>query len=456
MDDRNATGSWSGYLHQGKVGLLIGLRKINELIEANKDLLDWVIEYESAEDIDIKYGEKVVSRHQVKAYKNAKYPNDYVDVLGILDYEMKDGKRVRTTKGFQIHGFDENGNALPLEVDEDSRYLHTITETLGFDLPKEEFEKLHKRAKYIENPNNIKLYVYPDNNGYCEISCSSNKLMGFCEAEIKKILSSIDHIFKDAEGQHKNIFFALVNALDIEIRRNHIIGEGSYPVLKFSDIYRIITNTEEYKRSNIEFIRERFAESWNIFVDELNESGIPYNCSQEEKILKTVDELYRLDDDHFVQFLKDINPNENTIGNIDTIKNVTDICKLDNLKDIFYYCLLYVTESEFIVNYIGYKEDGGYLLTLINRKPMIVKSVISNIISNSGISNEIFDRSYLINGQIDEIRFGSIIENTVTNSDMENSWKGLATEKDQFINPDMEFITLERATEKLNKGRRGC
>ncbi len=452
MDDRNATGSWSGYLHQGKVGLLIGLQKINELIEKDNDLSDWIIEYESAEDIDIKNGEKVISRHQVKAYKNAKYPNDYADVLGILDYEIKDGKRVRVTKGFQIHDFDENGNAMPLEVDEDSRYLHTITDTLGFGLSKEEFEKLHKRSKYIENLNNIKLYIYPDNNSYCELSSSSNKLMKFCEAEIKKILNSVKHIFKDAEGQHRNIFFALVNALDIEIRRKHILGEGSYPVLKFSDIYRIITDTEEYKRSNIEFIRERFAESWNIFVGELNESGIPYNCSQEEKIITIVDELYRLDDDKFVQFLKDINPNENTVGNIDTMKDVTNLCKLDNLKDIFYHCLLYVTESEFIVDYIGYKEEGGYLLTLINRKPMIVKSVISNIISNSGISNEIFDRSYLINGQIDEVRFGSIIENTVDNSDLENSWKGLATEKDRFINPDMEFITLERAVEKLNEG----
>ena len=58
MDDRNATGSWSGYLHQGKVGLLIGLQKMNELIEKENDLSDWIIEYESAEDFDIKKGNK--------------------------------------------------------------------------------------------------------------------------------------------------------------------------------------------------------------------------------------------------------------------------------------------------------------------------------------------------------------------------------------------------------------
>lgn len=148
------------------------MQKINELIQKGNDLSDWIIEYESAEDIDIKNGEKVFSRHQVKAYKNAKYPNDYVDVLGILTYEVREGKRVRTSKGFQVHGFDENGNALPLEVDENSRYLHTITNTLGFGLSKDKFEKSYEKSKYIENPNNIKLYCYPDNNFYCELSIS--------------------------------------------------------------------------------------------------------------------------------------------------------------------------------------------------------------------------------------------------------------------------------------------
>lgn len=453
MDERNATGSWSGYLHQGKVGILIGLQKINELIMNRNDLNDWNIEYESAEDIDIKNSDKVISRHQVKAYKSAKYPNDYKDVLGVLTYEMHEERRVVKTKGFQIHGFDEFGNSLPTEVDENSRYLHTITDTLGFELSKEEFEKKYQTAKYIDNPNKIKLFVYPDGKKYCELSSGNeDKLKVFCIKEIKKILDFSGHIFKDNEEQQNNIYYALVNALDIEIRKKHILGEGFYPILSFSDIYKIVTSTEKYVKSNIVCIREKFAESWTIFIKELAENSISYDCLQAENVAKITEEIYKWDDDRFVQFLKDINPNENAV----TMEDITKVCKIDNLKDNFFWCLLFVEEAKFHTNYLGYKEDGGYLLTLINRKPALVKSVMKNICNNNELSHTIFDRNYLINNQINGISFRNIIDNTVKECDKENAWKGRATENDKFINPDMKFISVDQTIEKLNGRKKGC
>ena len=151
MDYRNATGSWSGYLHQGKVGLLVGLQKINELITNRDQLDDWIIEYESAEDFDIKKGSEVFSRHQVKAYKDANFPNDYKDVLGILEYE---GRKIKT-KGFKICSFDKDGNSRHIEVDEESRFLHTIRPINGFYMSEKELKKNYPRATFIENTINI-------------------------------------------------------------------------------------------------------------------------------------------------------------------------------------------------------------------------------------------------------------------------------------------------------------
>ena len=67
---RNATPSWSGYIHQGKVGFLVALRQLKKCIDDKVPSYEnYVIRYENAEDFDIvDNNSKVISRHQVKAY----------------------------------------------------------------------------------------------------------------------------------------------------------------------------------------------------------------------------------------------------------------------------------------------------------------------------------------------------------------------------------------------------
>ena len=83
--NRNATPSWSGYIHQGKVGFLVALRQLRECIENNiENLEDYAIRYENAEDFDIVGDDdQVLSRHQVKAYVNGNEREDYSDLFNI-------------------------------------------------------------------------------------------------------------------------------------------------------------------------------------------------------------------------------------------------------------------------------------------------------------------------------------------------------------------------------------
>ena len=453
MDERNATASWSGYLHQGKVGIFLGLRKINELINKPSQTLDkWKIEYESAEDIDIKNVDVVESRHQVKAYKDAKYPNDYKDVLGVLEYKLDTNrKKVIKNKGFRICDFDDDLNPLPIEVNEDSRFLHTITETLGFGLTESEFNNTYKQSKYVKNPNKIKLFKYPNGKKYCALANFNDELRMYCKNEINKILIFENHVFKNNDMQQENILNHIISYLDNEIRKKHNEGGDTYPELGFKEIYNLIISTDTYKKLNIEFIREIFVKSWVSFIQELNDSDIEYNRLHEEKIENIVKEIYTWDDERFIQFLRNINPNEDEIGNIDTIEDIAKVFKIDNLKDVFFQCMLEVKNEEFMVDEIGYEKDGGYLLTAINRPQLKVKSVIKSIIRNSEITNEIFHKSYLINGTIDNIPFDNILDSTSLKNEVRNNWGDLATEKDKFYNPKMKFISVEKAKEKLNR-----
>lgn len=453
MNERNATASWSGYLHQGKVGIFLALQKINELIKKEgQDLNMWKIEYESAEDIDIINAGVVYSRHQVKAYKDAKYPNDYKDVLGVLEYELDvNGKKVIKNKGFRICDFDDSLNQLPIEVNEDSRFLHTVTETLGFGLTEQVFHNNYKNAKYIENPNKIKLFEYPNGKKYCPISGDNDELKIYCMKEINKILVLKNHVFKDNDIQQENILHHIIGRLDNEIRKKHNEGGDKYPELGFKEIYDLTISTDIYKKLNIESIREVFARSWVCFIQELNDNDIEYNRLHEEKITNIAKEIYNFDDNKFIQFLKDINPDEDEIGNIDTIDDVTKVFKIDNMKDVFFQCLLEVRDEEFMIDKIGYEKDGGYILTAINRPQLKVKSIIKSIIRNSQITNEIFDKSYLINGTIDNITFDNILNSTSLEKGVNINWGDLVSDKDKFYNPKMQFISVEKVKEKLNR-----
>ena len=68
MPNFDATFSWSGYSYQGKVGMFIVLKKLNEYLGDNLEgnFIDWSIEFEWLEDFSIKQGNIYQSSHQVK------------------------------------------------------------------------------------------------------------------------------------------------------------------------------------------------------------------------------------------------------------------------------------------------------------------------------------------------------------------------------------------------------
>lgn len=431
--------------------MLVGLRKINQLLNSGCDLNNWVIEFESAEDIDIKYNGKVISRHQVKANKDGIYPNNYKDVLSEQTFKTVNNKKEIDTPGFQICNL-ETGK---VEVDQESRFLHTITKVKGFELNEKVFKEQFPKAKYIANPNNIQLYAYPDENKYCELSSNEgDKILNFCKNEIKDILSRISHHpFKNNIEEHENIFMHLLGILDIQIREKHIKGTSKFPILKFEEIHDVIIDTTKCKQSNFEIMREKFSRSWTEFIYE-TQNDDDYEDDQIEKTNRIIIELYRMDDNELTQFIKDINPDKNNVGDFSDTIEVIDLCNGDSFKDIFYECLVSVTTKEFDISYKGYrgtKKDDSYLLTLINRPKSRAKIIVTNMQMNRGVTDDIFNREYLINSQINNVRFGDYIEQNSESSKTDTNWPYSVTENEIFYNPNLKFISVENAIEQLNK-----
>ena len=91
-EKRNASASWSGYVHQGKVGFLVALRSLKDcIIKGEKSYLQYELKYENAEDFDITdESGKVLSRHQVKAKKNGIDRSDYNTVFHIQSRKLSE------------------------------------------------------------------------------------------------------------------------------------------------------------------------------------------------------------------------------------------------------------------------------------------------------------------------------------------------------------------------------
>ena len=283
-EKNNATSSWSGYNHQGQVGIFLALKELNMLIQNGKDFRDYSVQFEKedGEDVDIVKWTEVISRHQVKAKKNKKNLNDYKDVL----------------TGFKKDGVDEN-----------SRYLHTICDVVGFDLSEEEFKELPYKPKFIPNVNNVKLYEYPNGNKYCELSnTSESKIDNFCKAEIKSLLTSHSPNLKDDDDHIKETLFELKDLLCTKIREAHEAGGSVNPVILFPDIYDIVTSTEKRERQSIRRAKGLFALYWNENFDNDVDNTI-------------INEILNLADDDFKNLLIDMNP-DNRISQLQDLNNL--------------------------------------------------------------------------------------------------------------------------------------
>lgn len=154
---------------------------------------------------------------------------------------------------------------------------------------------------------------------------------------------------------------SLYDQVDHEIRKSHLKGQSSYPIISFSNIYDKLINRSIEQRTILCSIRNILVEIWKEYLEEEKDDIIF------ETIEKVIVNIYELDDDLFKEFLVTINPSEKTIGNIDTISDVSKVLKRDNFRNIFLECIREI-KKEYKLEHLGYREEKSYLLSLLWEK----------------------------------------------------------------------------------------
>ena len=276
---RSATASWSGYNYQGTVGIYVALKKITELITedsaALNNLNDFLIEYESptGEDFDIKKGEKILSRHQVKATQG----KTLCSYRTVIDIDK--------ASSFNITG-----------IDEDKRYLHVSENVEGWGLTEEQHKEQYPDREWVNNPKKIQLYLYDDNREYCPIREIDDKCSNLIQSTFSILNPDLHTPLQPGEAENR--FLRILENLDGEITKAHEsmsenVGKRTYPTISFKDIKDIMTGEDEistnrdYER-NSRRLKNKFSRSCEQAV----ENFILDNANRDQAKIEGFKDIY--------------------------------------------------------------------------------------------------------------------------------------------------------------------
>lgn len=420
-DKRNATSSWSGYNHQGKVGIFLALEELSTLIiKGNNNVSDYTLEFESDEDVDIRNSKSVISRHQVKAKTKGEYPNDYDNVRKINSPDCPSG-------------YDTNGTKC------NNRFLHVICEVKGWDLDEKEFKEKFPNAKYVKNESEVRLYEYPDKKEYCNlINCQKSPIDDFCKDKIKEILNLLKNKLGEDDIYIEETLFEIKDLICKRISEAHNAGKKFHPIIQFEDIYEIIVSGEKREKQSMHRARKQLEIYWNKNFDGEISAGLFNN-------------ILNLSDNDFKQFIIDLHP-QRSIKSMDENKLIDGLIDEDIFEEIFYEFYKRINQEHFDLKDIKYtSKQFTYRLSLINKKYKLgeVSEIIQNIRNNREFLKASFDVDYLVNGRIN----CPIPEKRETDEFMKSLYTSQPSKKDVIFANNLEFIDIDKTIEKLDGER---
>ena len=392
MSNRNATASWSGYSHQGKVGILVALKKLNELnLELNGD---YILDYEQQEDVRLLLSDDVIEVHQVKALSSGNTIGSYTPAL----------------RGFEPCNGDN--------------YLHTIVEIRNWANLTEE-----------QNPNAVIRYDY----GNGQLHCPLSEIVEMIVNEIQLILYNAEHENAENEAYHTQVYDYLLGEIDDRVRQAH--NDGNYhPQISLNEMLGLIIENPTEHRSRLFNYRQTFYRMFEEYICDLENTGQQVEENHLRFIRNKIRYIYCLPDDEFEQFLRNIHPHT-TGGKSISSSNIDEFFSSAGFSSVFLTVLQDVIDIEMNINsglIPNYLKEEYYVLTAIIDDQRREASHAMRVAMNRDIDFSEFETDFVIT----ESYSGKINELARTN---------LQSDPRKFNSPkDLSFISKIEAIERLN------
>lgn len=351
MSIRNATASWSGYSHQGQVGLLIALRKLQEQVNPQV----YFVQFETHEDVAIYQllpdGTKdYLSVHQVKAY-------------------YSDGNFRKSTYTTVLNGHFEDGV---------EKYLHTVVDITDWE------------TSTTTNSNNVQRYSYRNDRYYC----NTTEIEEYIKIELQQILTS-------SQAVVDNAYYRLLFALDHRIRNEHQKASKDLFDIKFSldEIRAIITNQDLFSDKEIYECRKLFYDTFIEFIKYDETLTDDRRAFIEGSI---INDINALSDKDFTKFLQLLNLNETP----ERLQQSQIFYNQEGLKQVFFHLIIGIVNCAPVLikrNSVHYKNaNGNFVATAIISEEMEAPRVVKNILTNLTAQNLLWENHQLINRNIEK------------------------------------------------------
>lgn len=388
MSNRNATASWSGYSHQGLVGILIAVRDMRNLIlEGRQNEFDiHYLEYENNEDVAISKqigGEpkELISVHQVKAYYSQGHLlSTYKSVFtGAPIYEHDaNGKLLKDSEGNKI----ETGSYEPGQWCDSSNFLHTVENIRNWPTDND-------FSSVGGNPNDIKRYEYSRNIFFC----GTDQISDFIITELVS-----DNFLAGNNGSAGMSLKRLTFELDKKIRTEHATkdSKNDYEIqFSFKDIFDIIHDSKDISQNESYICRNMFYE---LYYEALKKSSLSDDEISEIDLL--IDQIYHsFSDTDFLLFLRRLSLNRNSKNQHITHSTYNE----DGLKQVFFKLLLGIpniypdlVKEDFTILYSSVR----YILSTIIDESEDAKDVVKNILTNLDSHKLLWEKTSIINKEI--------------------------------------------------------
>lgn len=358
---RNATSSWSGYSHQGMIGLLIALRKLTELAGQGIDLNRYKIEYERQEDIALHEDNAVIQVHQVKA------------------------KRTATTKGPYTPALINFAACAGLN------YLHTICEVTDWDelLP-------------AANPSNVLLYPYSQ----AQLFCPLDEMETMIDGAIFTYLHTIGHVQCNNEAWRKQAKDEFLGLLDDKIRyEHHHHTQAQYNItFLLSEIEQIMVNAPTRNRSKIWEIRKKIFATFLEYLDDMDNAVIDISPAHETVVTHFISKIYGLSDEQLIKFLCNINPHTSGREQFKHCETTDGFFVKAHFYDTFLHTIIHITQTSAALDRSAipyYNKNKHYLITAIQSVDYTKAKFSMEILKNPHIDFSSYENDLIINQNFD-------------------------------------------------------
>jgi hypothetical protein len=354
---QNATASWSGYAHQGKIGLLCALKKINSLHGQNLNLNNFTIEFETQEDVALKHNGTAIQVHQVKAYTDGTTLGPYLGAL------------------------------LTFAACAHDNFLHSICEITNW-----------ANLTAVQNPQNVTRYIYSNGNNFCSLLDIHNLI----DHEISLLLGNDHHAERNNLAWCQETFHNFLGILDDKIRIEHQTkpNKAAYNInFTLEEVFIIIRDRPKHASSKLASIREELYNAFLGFLADLENTKYVVSQDQEDFILLALDRIYSLPDKDFEQFLRDINPHTTEGIKFGSSGTTDKYFVLENFKDVFLESIIYVLADYPIIQAKTaphFFKGNYYLLTAINSAIGQIRTNAQRILKNSNINFSSYETDFIV------------------------------------------------------------